>query len=236
MWFGYSPQILEQFPEIVAAVIWVEGFSNVRADDRVESLLAESEALIRERCRERSDIARQEPIAAWRNAYSKMGLKPNRYPCATEQLMRRLVEGDSLPRIAALVDLCNAAALRYMIPVAPFDLDKIDGFCEVRHATGVECFWPINATEPDIIPEGEVIFADESPDVISRRWAWRQSDKAKITPHTERVVIVAEAVHDGAVSTAADIGEYLLENITTILGGRARFELAGIANARSTYH
>jgi DNA/RNA-binding domain of Phe-tRNA-synthetase-like protein len=236
MWFGYSPKILEQFPEIVAAVIWVERFTNIRADDRVESLLAASEDLVRERCRERADIARQEPIAAWRNAYSKMGLKPNRYPCATEQLMRRLVDGQPLPRIAALVDLCNAAALHYMIPVAPFDFDRIDGFCEVRHATGGERFWPINATEPDVIPEGEVIFADESPDVISRRWAWRQSDKAKIAPRTERVVIVAEAVHDGAVSTATGIGAFLVENVTTVLGGRAHFELAGIANARSTYH
>jgi DNA/RNA-binding domain of Phe-tRNA-synthetase-like protein len=235
MWFGYAPEIVEQFPEIAAAVVWVDSFANVRAVPGVEAQLAESERLTRERCSERSAIAQQAPVAAWRNAYSRMGLKPNRYPCATEQLMRRLVDGQPIPRIAALVDLCNAAALRFMIPVAPFNLDRVERFCEVRYAAGGERFWPINASEPDIIPEGEVIFADASPEVISRRWAWRQSDKGKITPETRRVVIVAEAMHDGGRDTAREIGRFLESGIRNLLDGEARVDIVDATVARSEY-
>jgi DNA/RNA-binding domain of Phe-tRNA-synthetase-like protein len=122
MWFGYHPDIIERFPEIAAAVLWVDSFENVRSVPEVDALLDESEQSVREKCPERAAISQHAPIAAWREAYSRMGLKPNRYPCATEQLMRRLVDGQSIPRIAALVDLGNSAALRYMITVAPFDV------------------------------------------------------------------------------------------------------------------
>lgn len=233
MWFGYHPGIIERYPEINAAVLWVNAFENVNDHPEVESLLAESEMLVREHCPDRTSIARQPSIAAWREAYSRMGLKPNRYPCATEQLMRRIVDEKPLPRISAIVDLGNAAALRYMIPVAPFDLARIDSFCEVRHAGGTERFWPINADEPDAIPEGEVIFADDSPDVISRRWAWRQSDKGKISPDTQQLVIVAEAMHDGGEETVQELGDFLSEHLRARLNAQVRVEYLGRVAPRS---
>lgn len=232
-WFGYHPEIIERFPEIAAAVVWVESFNNIPEHSEVERRLAEAERLISDGCPERSAIARQPSIAAWRDVYSRMGLKPNRYPCATEQLMRRVVDGQALPRISALVDLGNSAALSYMIPVAPFDLDPIESLCEVRPAAGGERFWPINASEPDEIPAGEVIFADDSPDVISRRWAWRQSDKAKVTPETDRVVIVAEAVDERARETVQEAGTYLLGHLRDILGAEARLDILDSDNPRS---
>lgn len=233
MWFGYHPEILEQFPEINAAVIWVDSFDNLPEHPAVEDLLAESESFIRERCPDRASIAQQQPIAAWRDAYSRMGLKPNRYPCATEQLMRRIVDGKPMPRIAALVDLGNAAALRHMIPVAPFDLARVQEFCEVRYASGTERFWPINAGEPDAIPEGEVVFADDSADLISRRWAWRQSDKGKITPETQQLVIVAEAMHDGGAETVREAGEFLARHLRKLLSATVRTDCLNADRPRS---
>lgn len=232
-WFGYHPEIIERFPEIAAAVIWVESFENTTGHPAVEQELAGAERLTGERCQERAAISQQTSIAAWRDVYSRMGLKPNRYPCATEQLMRRVVDGNPLPRISALVDLGNSAALTWMIPVAPFDLDPIDNRCEVRPAAGGERFWPINASEPDEIPAGEVIFADDSPDVISRRWAWRQSDKAKVTPETERVVIVAEAVDADARATVQEAGTYLLGHLRDMLGAEARLDILDREKPRS---
>lgn len=233
MWFGYHPDIVERFPEIAAAVLWVESFTNVKSVPATNDLLIESENLVRVRCPERASIAQQPAIAGWREAYSRMGLKPNRYPCATEQLMRRLVDGHSIPRIAALVDLGNAAALRYMATVAPFDTERIEGFCQVRFAQGDERFWPINSDTPDEIPEGEVIFADESLDVISRRWAWRQSDKGKITPGTRQVVVVAEAVHEEARDAVEECGEFLREHLTHALDARVRVDILDRETPRS---
>jgi DNA/RNA-binding domain of Phe-tRNA-synthetase-like protein len=235
MWFGYHPEIVEKYPEIAAAVLWVDSFENVKHVPEIDGLLSESERLIRESCPERAAIAQQPSIAGWRDVYSRMVLKPNRYPCATEQLMRRVVDGQPIPRIAAIVDLGNAAALRFMIPIAPFDLKRIEDYCEVRHATGDERFWPINSDTPDEIPEGEVIFADGSPDVISRRWAWRQSDKGKITPETGQVVIVAEAVHADAAETVRECGEFLHEYLTSLLNAEVRLDILDANTPLSDY-
>ncbi len=233
MWFGYHPAIVREFPEIAAAVIWVDSFDNIAEHPEIENQLVHAESMVRERCAERADIARQNPIAAWREAYSRMGLKPNRYPCATEQLMRRVVDGNSMPRISALVDLGNAAALRYMITVAPFDTARIEGYCQVQYAAGNERFWPINGDSPDEIPEGEVIFADETPDVISRRWAWRQSDKGKITPDTSQLVVVAEAMHREGGETVREAGEFLLTHLGNHLNAEARLDILDQSTPRS---
>ena len=225
MWFGYHPGIIEHFPEVAAGVIWVESFLGEAGSSEIDALLAGSETLVRERCPERAVIAQQPSIAAWRDAYSRMGLKPNRYPCATEQLMRRIVDGNAVPRISPLVDLGNTTALRYMITVAPFDTANIKSFCEVRYARGDQRFWPINGDTPDEIPEREVIFADESRDVISRRWAWRQSDKAKITPETRQCVIVLEAMHADAHDTVTDATDFLASQLRDQLYASLRWDV-----------
>jgi hypothetical protein len=57
-------------------------------------------------------------IAAWRRAFSQMGLKPTQYRCASEALLRRFRKVGSLPWIHPLVDVCNAVSLAYAIPIA----------------------------------------------------------------------------------------------------------------------
>jgi DNA/RNA-binding domain of Phe-tRNA-synthetase-like protein len=84
-----------------------------------------------------------------------------------------------------------------------------------------------------MIPEGEVIFADDSPDVISRRWAWRQSDKAKITPETREVVIVAEAMHADARGTAEECGDFLAKHLTALLCADVQLDILDRDNPRS---
>jgi DNA/RNA-binding domain of Phe-tRNA-synthetase-like protein len=232
MRFGYHPDLLNSCPELVAGVIWVDGMTNRPSSHEVDELLAAAEALTRERFPTPPEIAKHEPIGAWRQVYSRFGVKPNRYPCAAEALIRRVVETGSLPRISALVDLCIAASLRFAIPVAPFDLGNARGDWVVRLATGAERFLPINAQTPDEIPAGEVVYADDTPDVLSRRWNWRQSDRAKITLATTRLLITTEAVH----STAREAVEGVLTELSrlpSILGGAIQTDILDVDRPHS---
>jgi DNA/RNA-binding domain of Phe-tRNA-synthetase-like protein len=43
-----------------------------------------------------------------------------------------------------------------------------------------------------------VIFADTAGNAHSRRWTHRQSAKSVVTANTDRVLIVSEALHEGA--------------------------------------
>lgn len=218
MRFGYDDALLERCPELVAGVVWVDGLGDAPTPAEIEALLARAVDTTRERFPTAPEIARSPSIGAWRQVYSRFGVKPNRYPCAAEGLIRRVVETGDVPRIGALVDLCNAASLRHGIPVAPFDLTAVAGdTLVVRLAEGHET-WQGNPTaEPEPIPAGEVVYADASDAVLSRRWNWRQADKGKITPATRAIVITTEAVHADAAGAVAAV----LADLTTHLPGIA---------------
>ena len=76
---------------------------------------------------EMSDINRRPGIFATREAYKKCGKDPNRYRPSQEALMRRIVKGNDLYRIDAVVDLVNLLSLQSGYSIGAFDLDKIKG-------------------------------------------------------------------------------------------------------------
>ena len=136
-------------------------------------------------------------IQAWRRAFSRMGLKPTQYRCASEALLRRFRKEGSLPQLHPLVDLCNALSLAFAIPVAVFDLAKIAEYLEVRHATGAETYLAFSG-EADPPDPGEVIFADGAGRAHARRWTNRQSASSAVSDETTTALIVAEALHRSA--------------------------------------
>ncbi len=233
MQFSYDAELLRRCPELVAGVIWAEGLTNQAFTDAGDQTLAAAEGLIHRRFSDVPQIARSESITAWRQVYSRFGVTPNRYPCAAEALMRRVVESASLPRICAIVDICNAASLTHGIPVAPFDIDVAGGDWTVRLATGTETFLPIGSTHADPVPAGEVIYVDDSGRARSRRWNWRQSDDGKITLKTTSLLITTEAVHVSARETVRGVLANLAEWIPEILGGRVQTEVLDIDHPSS---
>ena len=193
--FRHDEAIWREFPELVPGVMHVEG---IRPDVNVEALIAKYETIARERLADTTESALPE-IQAWRRAFSKMGLKPTQYRCASEALLRRFRKEDSLPRLHPLIDLCNAISLAFAIPIAVFDTANIDGDLVVRHATGDETYETFSG-EIEHPEPGEVIFADAANRVHARRWTNRQSGSSAVRDDTASVLIVSEALHD----TAAD--------------------------------
>jgi DNA/RNA-binding domain of Phe-tRNA-synthetase-like protein len=127
-------------------------------------------------------------IAAWRRAFSQMGLRPTQYRCASEALLRRFRKDGSLPSIHPLVDVCNAVSLAYAIPIAVFDLDQVTGNLTVRHATGTETYATF-AGDTETPEAGEVIFADDAGHAHARRWTNRQSGRSAIRPEPSRSAV-----------------------------------------------
>lgn len=209
MYFQHSPQIWQQFPQLVPAVL-VAGL--IRPEVNVEPRLS----LWFERARQRLDGLTESQLPevnAWRRVYTVMGLKPTQYRSAAEALLRRFRKENDLPRLHPLVDLCNAISLAFALPIAVFDLDYVDQYLEVRHARGVEQYLSFGE-EIETPPPGEVIFADAADHVHARRWTFRQSRQSTIRPETSRVLIVSEAMHP----TAPADEQALLDALVTELG------------------
>ena len=66
-------------------------------------------------------------IAATRRVYKACGKDPSRYRPASEQLIRRMLQGKELYQIDTLVDLINLASIAYGYSIGGFDADKFVG-------------------------------------------------------------------------------------------------------------
>jgi DNA/RNA-binding domain of Phe-tRNA-synthetase-like protein len=193
MYFQHSSEIWRGFPELVPGVLVVDGItSDASVDHRVARLSAIAEARLAG-----SSEGELPEIQAWRRAFSRMGLKPTQYRCASESLLRRLRKERSLPQIHPVIDVCNAIATAFAIPVAVFDVSEIAEYVEVRFAAGNETYLTFSG-ETERPEVHEVIFADAAGRAHARRWTNRQSAYSAVRDTTSAVLIVAEAMHSSA--------------------------------------
>ena len=199
MHFQHSTRLWQDFPALVPAVLYVEGITGQPAvGARADRFAATARARLAER-----PEGEQPEIQAWRRAFTRMGLKPTQYRCASESLLRRFRIQGSLPRLHPLVDLCNAVSLAFAIPVAVFDAAQVAWPLEVRYASGDEDYLTFGGETEHPAP-GEVIFADQAGRAHARRWTNRQSALSAVRDSTASALIVAEALHETA---AFDIRE-----------------------------
>jgi DNA/RNA-binding domain of Phe-tRNA-synthetase-like protein len=211
MRFQHSEAIWRDFPLLSAGAVAIQGKTSDRDVTRQsQRLLARADA----RLQGLSESELPE-IQAWRRAFAQMGLKPTQYRCASEALLRRYRKDKALPHIHPLVDLCNAISVAYAIPVAVFDLDRVDGNLEVRYANGAEVYLAFSGATEHPAP-GEVVFADAASQTHARRWTNRQSVLSAVRPDSVRALIVAEALHDDAVADVAALLDELQRVLTVV--------------------
>lgn len=194
MQFSHHPDIWSRFPELAAATLYSTG---IHAAVTVDAQVARFNAIARSRLHAAGSESELPEIKAWRSVFSRMGLKPTQYRCASESLLRRFRKEGALPPIHPLIDLCNAASLAFAIPVAALDVAKVAWPLQVRLADGSENYQSFSG-EVERPEPGEVTFADAQGRAHARRWTHRQSGLSAIRGDTESVLIVMEGVHTAA--------------------------------------
>ncbi len=211
MHFSHALKIWEHFPKLVPGVLVFHGIHpNVEAEGSVEPWYEQA----RRRVAQKQESEMPE-ISAWRKAYSQMGLKPTKYRSAAEALLRRFRRENDLPRLHPLVDLCNAVSIAFALPVAVFDLDRVEGFLEVRHAQGTEEYLAFNGQKEQPAP-GEIIFCDAANRAHARRWTFRQSRHSIVTPETKSVLLISEGLHETAGVDVPTLMDAVAEGITAL--------------------
>lgn len=207
--FEHQAQLWRDFPSLVPGVLRVDG---ITPGVSVDGYVAAHSRVAAQRGGAESELP---AIQAWRRAFAAMGLKPTQYRCASESLLRRFRKEGSLPSLHPLIDLCNAVSLEYAIPVAVFDVSRIAGHLEVRYATGEEVYTTFGGDHEQPAP-GEVVFADAEGRAHARRWTNRQSGHSAVRADTGSVLIVAEALHDGASSDVERLMSTLAEEVAAV--------------------
>jgi DNA/RNA-binding domain of Phe-tRNA-synthetase-like protein len=209
MKFRHDRAIWDAYPELGAGVIHVEG---IDASADPEARVAHWNDVAASRLAGSTESELPE-IQAWRRTFSRMGLKPTQYRCASESLLRRFRKEGVLPRLHPLVDLCNALSLAWAIPIAVIDLDHVEGDLTVRLATGDETYVTFGGGAEHPEP-GEVVFADDAGFAHARRWTNRQSGRSAVRQSTTRALIVTEAMHADAAGDVQRLVETLKDEMT----------------------
>ena len=183
-----DPAVHAAHPDYVALVLLASGVANGPSDDDSDAQLVAAEQHLRASGLER---ATDHPhIAAWRAAFSAMGAKPSRYPSSAEALIGRILKGQELPRVNALVDLYNAVSVRHLVPLGGEDADRLEGPLRLTVTEGGEPFDPRgDGADVEEVAAGEVVWRDDRG-VTCRRWNWRQGRRTQLTDDATRAFFV----------------------------------------------
>jgi len=187
MLFRVSSDIFARFPDVFIAVVAADGVPNGAPVAAVEAELCMAEREAHERLTETGvDLQAHPFIARWRDAFRTAGINPNKYRSSVEALLTRVQKGSDLPALSPAVDLANAVSLRSWLPAGAHDVDRLADTLEVRLSRDGETFHPIGGAMPEEVEAGEIVYADAGA-VRTRRWIWRQGDRAKVTAASRRI-------------------------------------------------
>jgi len=179
------PWVFDVNPEVRFGIVVGRGLKNGPTSGEDEKMLAVAEAGLRDHL-DGAALKEHPDIAVYRNALRRAGINPNKFTNSVEGMSKRVTRGQPLPRINALVDLCNVIALRHVVSLGGHDLADIDADLEVRRTVEGDRFLPFGAEEFESVPAGELVFTAGNT-IQTRQWLWRQSELGKMTADTTDV-------------------------------------------------
>lgn len=195
-----DPSIFEKHPSFRRGIVFAQGLDNRGNSPELECLLQQA---VTEAGTRPIDLKGDPRVVAWTEAYRGFHANPGKFPPAHCALLRRVQRpGAQIPFINKVVAIMNYASITAKMPVGGDDC-QVSGRCLVlRHADGTESFVPLG--QPDVMehPEpGEIIYvAEESGDVMCRRWNWRNGHPTRIEAHTRTMVMNIDGLgQDSAV-------------------------------------
>ncbi|MGM0397020.1 MAG: B3/B4 domain-containing protein [Bacillota bacterium] len=217
MKYTVAPEVFELNPQLQFGILVGKGLDNSESTPRDVDLVRNAEDYVRQTIKD-GELRDLPGIKDYRETMKKAGINPNKYGVSTEAMLKRVIKGNSLPSINALVDLCNVVSLRNRISLGGHDLIDIHEDLSVRYSKGSEKFLPFGSNEYEPVEEGELIFT--SGDIVqTRKWIWRQSELGKITLDTRNVFFQLVGFDDRQGSTLMIALDSLEEMVNERFGG-----------------
>jgi DNA/RNA-binding domain of Phe-tRNA-synthetase-like protein len=120
-----------------------------------------------------------------RRLFSRVGADPTRYRPAPEALLKRVLRGESFPRILPVVDLANAIMLKYYAPLGIYDWYRVEPPVRVRTGLPGEELETFSGRMLNV--EGKIV-AEDSRGLIGSPIA--DGLRARITPETQAALVI----------------------------------------------
>ncbi|MET9916505.1 phenylalanine--tRNA ligase beta subunit-related protein [Streptomyces sp. NPDC006435] len=231
--FRIAPTVVAAFPDTLVALVTATGLRGREPWPGTVAALAELEGRLADGSWHPADET-DPRIEAWHTAYRSFGTNPRRVRPSVDALGRRLAKKGALPRINPPVDSYNAVSVRHGLPAGAFDLDRVTGDVEIRHADGSESFTPLG--EPDTVENpgpGEIVYADTTG-VLTRHWNHRDAHRTRVTEDSTDVVFILETLHAARDGHLVESAAHELRDLLAPHAGRTAVHRLDAARPRVT--
>ena len=194
MKYTIEKDVFDVLPTVCVGIVAVAGVDNAALQPELSKMLQENIALC-EKQLEGVKVKESPDIKPYREAFTALGINPNKYMCSIEALINRIARKKGLPSINPLVDLNNAVSVKYRLPMGTHDLSTMKEDLQVRFAEEGDTFVAFGATEVETPDSHELVYVS-GHEVRTRRWTWRQSEVGKITEETSSVFFPIDGFTD----------------------------------------
>lgn len=209
-------QLKKKYPNLLAITCKISNVNVKQSDPNLEKFKDE----IIQEVRQRYSIysLKDMPIfRAYRDFFWKIGTDPTKTRPAAEALIRRIVSGNPIPRINALVDAYNLASIETGVSIAAFDADKLHGKLLMRQAKSGEVFFGIGMAKQRLLQGEEIIIQDNEK--IIAIYPYRDAENTKITCLTNNVELMICGVSGISEQQLLDALQVTTNYITKFCGG-----------------
>lgn len=131
-----------------------------------------------------------ERIKSMQMAYKSFGVDPSKRLPSAEALIKRVEQGKGVYNVNTIVDSYNLSSIKESLPMAAYDLHKVDFPINLRFADEGEEITLIGGQNKSI-SKGEVVYADMSR-VLCLDFNYRDCDYTKITPKTKDIIVFVD--------------------------------------------
>ncbi len=199
-----SPEIREKYPQVKIGWLCAD-IRPVPMDPKVEQLKASLAAEVLSRGLTFGSLSSHPEVIRWRQIFASMGVKPSKYRCSLEALLRRVMKEGALWTVNSVVDLYNCVSVWTLFPMGAFDLDRVSGDIELRFGRDGETFSPLGKGDEEKVSCEHVVYAD-SEKICCWLWNHRDSRLVGLEEKSRRAVFFADQAFS---PTTAPIGSAL---------------------------
>jgi DNA/RNA-binding domain of Phe-tRNA-synthetase-like protein len=214
---NWSQDVSDRFPEVAVCIGTITDIHNEKENERIEQL---REAIYQEvKTKHNIETLKDNPtVRAFRDFYWKLGIDPTKTRPSGEALLRRVLHGDELPRISAVVDAYNLASTKTILPISGFDVDLLNQPFHVRFAKNGETFTGIGMDKPITLTEQMLVLADQKQ--VLCIYPYRDTDLTKITMQTRNAMIIVYGVPGIDEQVLKEAAETTLDYIRLVSQGK----------------
>ena len=219
MLFEISDDLLKRHPTYVVGVVFVHGAPSPSSENVASLQRALHNAAQTVSWRLGGAGLHGNPtVARWEHAFEAEGINPRTYMPSVAALAQRCLRGDYTRSINPAADIANLISLKHLVPVGAHDVDRLSGDMTVRLSRDGDTFAASTGDDPEEVPPGEPVYATGS-DIRTRRWVWRQAERAMTTPESRMIVFPVDGFTDSTAENVEVATRELALLAKAVLGG-----------------